>query len=228
MSSRQSVLIISDRADFGAEITRRWQMEQGTPSIALMTSESWLSTTTGPYDVAIVVGLSESRMLDTLRNLDSMGITSICVVEELETLKLVRAEFSRVLALRYHEDWIDSILVLGAEAVRRVDSVHRAKRSETMAKITLGYAALGRYMLDTRHSFDNALTSILGNAELLMIDPGTLSLEKREQVDTIHNMCLRLHEMMQRFSSMEAEMLFSERRSQPEKHSQAQAYVSGS
>lgn len=228
MLNRQSVLVISDRTDLGVEITKRWQMEQGTPSIALMTSDSWLSTTVGSYDVTIVAGLSESRMLNTLRNLDSMGITSICVVEEPETLKLVRTEFSRVLSLRYHEDWIDSILVLGAEALRRLEAVQRAKRAENMAKITLCYAALGRYMLDTRHSFDNALTSILGNAELLMIDPGTLNLEKREQVDTIHTMCLRLHEMMQRFSSMEAEMLFTERRSQPETRGQSQAYVSGS
>jgi hypothetical protein len=228
MLSRQSVLIISDRSDFGAEITRRWQMDQGTPNIATMTSDSWLSTTAGSYDVTIVVGLSESRMLNTLRNLDSMGSPSICVVEEPEMLKLVRTDFARVLALRYHEDWVDCVLVLATEALRRVEALQRAKRAENINKITLCYAALGRYMLDTRHSFDNALTSILGNAELLMIDPGALNLEKREQVDTIHTMCLRLHEMMQRFSSMEAEMLFSERRSQPEIQGQSQAYVSGS
>lgn len=226
--NRQSVLIVADRADFAAAITNRWPMEHTAPTIAVMNSESWLTANTGSFDISIVVGLSESRMLNTLRNLDSLGIPSICVAEEMGTLKLLRSEFSRVLALRHHDDWVDSIIVLGAEVLRRVEAANLAKRVENMAKVTLSYAALGRYMLDTRHSFNNALTSVLGNAELLMIDPGTLSLEKREQVDTIHTMSLRLHAMMERFSSMEAEMLFSEKPSQAEMRGQSQAYVSGS
>lgn len=69
-------------------------------------------------------------------------------------------------------------------------------------------AALGRYMLDMRHSFNNALTSVLGNSELLLLEPGALSAQTREQVETIHTMALRLCEVMQRFSSLENEMRF--------------------
>ena len=225
---RQSVLIVADRADFAAAIKSRWPAEYTGPTLAVMNSESWLAASTGSFDLGIVVGLSESRLLNTLRNLDSMGIPSICVAEELGTLRLLRSEFSGVLALRHHDDWVDSIIVLGAEVLRRVEATHRAKQADNIGKLTLSYATLGRYMLDTRHSFNNALTSVLGNAELLMIDPGALSLEKREQVDTIHTMSLRLHAMMQRFSSMEAELLFEEKQSQPEMQGQSQAYDSGS
>ena len=228
MLSRQSVLIVADRNDFAAEIINRWQMEPAAPAIAVMSSETWLATTTVSNDITVVVGLSESRLLNTLRNLDSLGVPSICVPEEATTVKLVRSEFARVLALAHHDQWADSVVVLGCEVLRRVEASCRAKRSDNITKATLSYAALGRYILDTRHSFNNALTSVLGNAELLMIDPGSLSLEKREQVDTIHTMALRLHEMMQRFSSMEAEMMFSDRQSQPENQARAQAYVSGS
>ena len=223
MLNRQPVLIIAERIEFGAEIVARWQTEPAAPAITVASSEESLAASTIITELAIVVGLSEPRLMDTLRNLDSLGIPSICVTEDAGTVKLVRSEFARVLALRQHDDWIDFVIVLGAEVLRRVEASNRAKRSDNLTKSTLSYAALGRYILDTRHNFNNALTSVLGNAELLKIDPGSLSLEKREQVDTIHAMALRLHEMMQRFSSMEAEMLFGERRSQPEMKERTQS-----
>jgi hypothetical protein len=40
-------------------------------------------------------------------------------------------------------------------------------------------------------------------------------------------MALRLHEMMQRFSSLESEMYFTERVSQSENKGAPQAYLSG-
>ncbi|MGA7443934.1 MAG: hypothetical protein WBW82_17300, partial [Candidatus Sulfotelmatobacter sp.] len=67
-------------------------------------------------------------------------------------------------------------------------------------------AMLGRYMLEMRHGLNNALTSLLGNSDLLLIEPGTLSAQVRGQIETIRNMTLRVHEVMQRFSSLEKEM----------------------
>ncbi len=61
-------------------------------------------------------------------------------------------------------------------------------------------------MLDMRHSLNNALTSILGNSELLLLEPGALSAEHRDQVTTLHSMSLRIHEIVQRFTSLEMEM----------------------
>src|SRR5207302_8912327 len=110
---------------------------------------------------------------------------------------------------------------------RRVEAAHRAKRAETVATATNRQATLGRYMLDARHGFNNALTSVLGNAELLLLEPGVLPERMREQIDTIHSMALRLHEMMQRFSSLESEMHFTERESQSENRGTSQAYLSG-
>jgi hypothetical protein len=66
-------------------------------------------------------------------------------------------------------------------------------------------------MLDSRHGFNNALTSVLGNAELLMLSIERVPQDMREQVETIHAMALKLYEMMQRFSSLESEMRFEEK-----------------
>ncbi len=89
-------------------------------------------------------------------------------------------------------------------------------------------ATLGRYMAEMRHALNNALTSVLGNAELLLLEPGAMPPQMREQVATIHNMALRIHEIVQRFSSLEMEMNFEEKASHGETKLQSQLYASGS
>jgi hypothetical protein len=61
-------------------------------------------------------------------------------------------------------------------------------------------------MLEMRHSLNNALTSALGNSDLLLLEPGSFCSQTRAQIETIRNMTLRIHEIMQRFSSLEKEM----------------------
>ena len=50
------------------------------------------------------------------------------------------------------------------------------------------------------------MTSLLGNAELLLLEPGELSAQSLAQIKTIHTMALRINEIMQRFSSIASEM----------------------
>ena len=83
----------------------------------------------------------------------------------------------------------------GAGPARRTESVKSLERQ----------AALGRYMLDVRHTLNNALTSVLGNSELLLLEPGSLSVASRSQIETVRNMAVRMHEILQRFSSIEKE-----------------------
>jgi signal transduction histidine kinase len=67
-----------------------------------------------------------------------------------------------------------------------------------------------------KHNINNALTSILGNAELLLLEPGQQSSQSLQQIRTMHHMSLRLHEIMQRFSSLDSEIRGAETTSQPE------------
>jgi len=67
-------------------------------------------------------------------------------------------------------------------------------------------ATLGRYVVEMRHNLNNALTSVLGNAELLLLDETKFTSNERKQVDTIRLMALRMHETLQRFSSLEKEL----------------------
>jgi hypothetical protein len=54
----------------------------------------------------------------------------------------------------------------------------------------------------------------LGNAELLLMDSEQLPEAARDQLQTIHEMALHMHQIMQRFSS--AEMRAAEKASQDE------------
>jgi len=83
-------------------------------------------------------------------------------------------------------------------------------------------ATLGRYMLDTRHAINNALTSVLGNAELLLLDT-RLSDTVTSQVETIRNMALRMHEILQRFSSLEKELTVVEKQTENDSRARSRA-----
>ncbi len=86
----------------------------------------------------------------------------------------------------------------------------RARAAERLAAENQQFAILGRYMVEMRHGFNNAMTSLLGNAELVLMEPGAFSARVREQLQTIRAMALRMHQMMQRFSSLEAKMQIAE------------------
>ncbi len=82
-------------------------------------------------------------------------------------------------------------------------------------------------MLDMRPSVNNALTSVLGNADLLLLDAESIHPDAREQIRTIHTMALRLNEIMQRFSSVAAEMRAGEKESQAETNTVSQISAAG-
>lgn len=80
-------------------------------------------------------------------------------------------------------------------------------------------------MLEMRPSVNDALTSVLGNADLLLLEPGQATGESREQIQTIHTMALRLNEVMQRFSSLASEMRAGEKESHAETETASRGFV---
>jgi len=111
---------------------------------------------------------------------------------------------------------MEALILVSSEALRRVNALNRAQRAERIAVEAQHHAVLGRYMLEMRPGINNALTSAIGNADLLLLEPGQLSSGCREQIRTIHAMALRLNEVMQRFSSLAAELRAGEKESQGE------------
>ena len=111
---------------------------------------------------------------------------------------------------------VDALLLVASECLKRVDLTARVRKAEQASAISARNAALGRYMLDNRHGFNNLLTSVLGNSELLLAECKQLTETARDQVETIHKMALHMHEIMQRFSSIAVELQVAEKQSQDE------------
>jgi signal transduction histidine kinase len=201
-----TVLIISDDADFSRRITARWQMERSVPTFTLLSGELWPRFAADVFDVAIVGEVRRDLLSVVLEPLHSTGQPIFCVGQDAATAQLVRERWQRVAILRPSEHWLETLVLAAAEAVHRSRAESRARSAELSCAALEREATLGRYMLEMRHSMSNALTSVLGNSDLLLLEPGSLSAQTRAQIETIRNMTLRIHEIMQRFSSLEKEM----------------------
>jgi len=100
--------------------------------------------------------------------------------------------------------------LIGREILRRLRAESRTREAAEACAAAQADATLGRYMLEMRTNINNALTTVLGNAELLALEPG-LPATVQAQADTIRNMALRLNEVFRRFSSIEKELTVAAR-----------------
>lgn len=223
-----NVLIIADEPEFAKNLMARWHAERAEPAFTLMSSDLWNgSNDDAQYEVAIVGPVRSGRLTPILKSLDTPVRPTICVLDDAAQFRSIREQHPRVLALRSIEGWLDAAVAIITEAIRRVDAQARVRKAEQSAAQNQRNATLGKYMLDMRHNLNNALTSVLGNAELLMMQPEILPTQIKDQLETIHSMSMRMHEIMQRFSSLETEMNFAERQSLNENRHAAQSFVAG-
>ncbi len=220
-----TVLIISDDPEFSQAVTARWQSERKLPSFTLMNTEVSLAFDPQHFQLAIVGSIKPSAMAEVLETLKQTGKTVLFLADNSEILHTVRYRWPGMLVLIRHDQWLETLVPIAFEALRRIRAEERAEEAQTAKAACERNATLGRYMLDMRHAMNNALTSVLGNSELLMLEPGSLSSESLAQVETIRNMALRIHEIMRRFSSLEKEMTVAERQSRPDTKPIAQAAV---
>jgi len=200
-----TVLVISDDVDFSRSITARWQVERNVPTFTMLSGDLW-PRSVDSFEVAIVGPLRRELLSLILEPLHSTLQPLFCVCEDAATARLVRERWPRTSVLRHDENWLDGLILAAGEGVQRAIADARARAAEQTCATLEQQAMLGPYMLEMRHGLNNALTSLLGNSDLLLIEPGTLSAQTRGQIETIRNMTLRIHEVMQRFSSLEKEM----------------------
>jgi signal transduction histidine kinase len=211
-----NVVILTDETEFARLLTACWQAERHAPRVTVLTSDLW-QVQEGPVRDLVVLGpVREGRLTSILRSLGSSTAVILCVPTDSQELAQLRVKYPRLIHVPLREDWAQTLLLVAGESLRRVEAAKQAQQAERTATKNENYATLGRYMLDMKHSVNNALTSMLGNAELLLLEPGQLSSQSLAQIKTIHSMALRINEIMQRFSSLATEMLDAENTSQAE------------
>ena len=226
--SHSSVLIVSDDTEFARTVAARWQAERRVPEITLTTSDVWQSSSAEGYNLVIVGPVRDNQISKILSALNATPTAAtVYVSTETKDVPHLAAAHSHVLVIPREDGWIGTLILVAGEALRRAAATARAQRAERVAAETQRNAALGRYMLDMRPSVNNALTSVLGNADLLLLDSESIHPDAREQIRTIHTMALRLNEIMQRFSSVAAEMRAGEKDSQAETNGMPQVSPAG-
>lgn len=214
------VILITDDAGFARSLKTLWRTEQALPSLQAITTDDLNEIGEGHLDVVIVGPVRNKRLTSVLKLVDNGERPVICIVQDSSEAKTLKAERPRVLAIPQHEGWIDAALLLVVECLKRLDVTSRLRRAEQAAQASSRGAALERYMAESRHDLNNSLTSVLGNAELLLLDSGQLPESARDQLRTIHEMALHMHQIMQRFSSAELRALEKMSQDETERPSQ--------
>jgi len=224
----RKICILSDDASFASQICDRWQGERLVPAFNVLKGDNVRSLALEGLDLALIDLPRSDAHRVTRRACELSGRPVILVCGDAETMQSVRQESPRALVVMRSGNWPDFVVVLALEALRRAEAVHRADCAEQMGALLKCHATLGQYVIEMRHSLNNALTGVLGNSELLLLEPGAFSAGVRSQIDTIRNMALRMHEILQRFSSLEKELTFVEQQAVKEQKQKPQMAAAGS
>lgn len=213
-------VIVSDDREFARSLMARWQAERQMPEITLTPSDFWTTASASGYPLVIVGPLRPGKILAILHTLDPCA-AAVYVVGDDACAAAVKAEYPELPVLLQRAGWVDTVVLLANEALRRAEATARAARAERIVM-------LGRYLIEMRHNINDALTSLIGNADILLADHSRIASRNLEQVKTIHAMALRLNEIMQRFSSLAVEMQKAEKESQGETELMSSTLLRGS
>jgi signal transduction histidine kinase len=201
-----SVLILTDDSEFARLLSSCWQLERQAPRITVLNSALWKAQGGETFDLVVLGPVGEGQLPAILSTLVPAVAVILCAPADSREMQQLRSRYPRLLHVPLRENWTQTLMLVAGESLQRVRAGRQAKQALSRAAQSDRDAILGRYMADMKHSVNDALTSILGNAELLLLEPGQLSAQSLHQIKTMHSMTLRINEIMQRFSSLASEM----------------------
>jgi len=223
MVNQPTVLLICNEAEFSKAVTRHWESRRDAPAFTVTQADVCQGIGREEFELAIIGPIVEGEIIAVLDMVRRMAKAAIVVGSTAPGA--LQERYSRAVFVPQNDGWLDMVVVIGSEMLHRAEAVARAVRAEqTKARLERN-ATLGKYMLEMRHTLNNALTSVLGNSELLLLEPGSLSASARLQVETVRNMAVRMHEILQRFTSIEKELSAVEQ--QPSRHGQLSSGAAG-
>jgi signal transduction histidine kinase len=195
---RARILIITDENDFLGALTASWARERNMP---VLVRKSAAECAVEKFDLAIVGALygPPNSALDALRETGKPVIYLSRVNGDLP-------KASGVVSLPEVPGWPALVITVADQILERERALAEVTKLQEANSRLERHEQLGQYMTDMRHNYNNALTSILGNCDLILLDAHQLSSTTKAQVETIRNMAMRLNEVLQRFSSLQKEM----------------------
>jgi len=205
---RPTVAIFTDDAAFANALTRRWLSEREIPAFVLIQSDSEWGTALD-FDLAVVVRINPEKLAAAVEVLKATGKPVILV----SSLNGHSPQGRSLIALPEVLEWPELVVVVAQQVLYHERARADFERMQELNVALEREASLGRYMLEVRHNLNNALTSVLGNSDLILLDADQLPASLRSQVETIRNMGMRMNEILHRFSSLQKEMLLIEQQS---------------
>ncbi|HEY7096370.1 MAG TPA: hypothetical protein VH437_06590 [Terriglobales bacterium] len=211
-----SILIVSDDAAFAQRVKACWQNEIYVPTFTLLGSDLCRDLDVDAFAIAVIGGVQHANLASIVIALSSAEKPVLLVNEPEADLERVQDGHPQVLTLVQREGWQGALFAIAREILKRQSAMARLRQAEEATAMLSRHAALGSYMLEMRHTMNNALTSILGNAELMLLEPRALPAGSRAQIETVRSMAVRIHEILARFSSIDKEFSALERPSEIE------------
>ena len=225
--NRQTVIILSSDASFSREVIAKWAPESAhatAPEFISLDPSLARDLNSVDYDLAIADFCRNSgrgpRFADEYQRYDKETIQKqfdsitrsmlaagrpALIIHSDAALDYCVIKGAAIQLRREPLVWADTVGLLGREILRRRHAESRSLEAEKISSAAQADAILGRYMLDMRVNINNALTTLLGNGELLSHESG-LPASVQVQADALRNMALRLHGIFQRFESLDKEL----------------------
>ena len=167
---RPTILIVSDDPTFSSAVTTRWQKERVAPAFVMMGGELCLDLRSDTFDMAIIGVVNPGILEKVLHALEATGNPAILVSERMVEPGQRLHEKLRIIQKTTSEGWLDILMQLAPEVLSRRNAQLLCRQLQHTCSSLQHQAELGNYIIGVRHSLNNALTSILGNSELLLLD----------------------------------------------------------
>jgi signal transduction histidine kinase len=195
---QSKILIVSDDPEFVNLLVRGWQRLEYSPEFTVCKRGS-----AEPAGGAVMV----ADGLEALAGMQGEVLQAIVVTSCDEPLPEAGFLGRPVVRIRRSEGWAEYAAALVQETMLRMEALRQVVETEGRLRELEHFAALGRFISEARHGLGNALTSVMGNSELLLLDPRwERCSDVRGQLETIHAMSLRMLMTLQDLSSLEVEM----------------------
>src|SRR5262249_36571727 len=162
---RATVLILSSDPAFARQVTASWPEGADLPEFVVLKEDLCRELRDDTYDLAVADGSNNpSAMVDVLIAASKRAI----LVHSDSDISACKAQGPVLVLDGGTEAWPSIVGILGREILRREQAARHVREAERRCALAEAEATLGRYMVEMRHAVSNALTSVLGNAELLL------------------------------------------------------------
>jgi hypothetical protein len=224
--NRQTIIILSSDASFSREVIAKWPHGAGFPAPEFISLDPSLTLDLNVvhYDLAIADFCAKSdrennssqehrvsgkKTIPTkFDNIERTIVASgkpALIIHDNSASDFFVIKGAVIRLRREPHVWAETLGLIGREILRRRQAESRSIEAESVSAAAHADAILGRYMLEMRVNINNALTTLLGNAELISQESG-LPASVQVQADALRTMALRLNGIFQRFASLDKEL----------------------